>query len=396
MLTYFAFFLSVFMVAAFSSPSTADTLTTSTVVTDTLYLPAVVRSWPPTWEWQTAETVEGIGFSVQSIQTVIDGRGRLHLFWDAGISNHPAFVYHAYQGDDEWIDAQPVAESLGQSDLGQAPVLDAAGNMHLVWPNEIISGTQTAYRLLYSRFDGSAWSQEEEVYRSLRSVAGWPQIDAAQRLHLYVRDNVNNLVLRHGIQEDGDWAWTTPITFSTTVEWIWPDYADGVRGYDAASQDHTLYSRWRNNNAALQEQAIQGLNLTYRRTLLDGTDALHVFWSDLISIPGGTATAAQHQCLDNDLTLSPVQTPSGFASVGSVVADVDHSGWFGLGWATDNDVQLVLWNSCTSFSVTTAPAPLFQSTSLEAIAVNRATGKVCIVRKQFLHETREVVCAVLQ
>ena len=394
MLTNLISFLALTLLTAFSTSGVAIP-TPQTAITDTLYLPAIVRAWPPTWDWQAAETVEGIGFSGQAIESVFDAEGRLHLFWDSGISGRPAFVYHAYQGADGWVDSQPVAESLGQSDLGQPPVLDAAGNLHLVWPNEIISGTQTAYRLLYSRFDGSAWRQEEEVYRSLRGVAGWLQIDAAQRLHLYVRDNVNNLVLRHGVQGDGDWAWTAPITFTTTMEWIWPDYAGGVRGYDAASSGHTLYSRWWNDGFAVQDQPIQGLNLSYRRTLLDGTDALHVFWSAQISIPGGSATAAQHQCLNDELILAPVETPSGYVSAASLVADADHRSWFGLGWTADNAVQIALWNTCTLLSTIMAPAAETQFTSLEAIAVDGAASKVCVVRKQFLRETREVVCAVV-
>jgi hypothetical protein len=169
-----------------------------------------------------------------------------------------------------------------------------------------------------------------------------------------------------------------------------------VRGYDVASSDYTLYSRWWNGDFVEQDQSIQGLNLSYRRALLDGSDALHVFWSAQISIPGCSATAAQHQCLDDELVLAPVETPSGYASTASLAADADRRGWFGLGWVADNAVQIALWNTCTLLSAAAAPAAETQSTSLEALAVDGAANRVCVVRKQFLRETREVVCAVLR
>lgn len=169
-----------------------------------------------------------------------------------------------------------------------------------------------------------------------------------------------------------------------------------MRGYDVASSDYTLYSRWWNGDFVEQDQSIQGLNLSYRRALLDGSDALHVFWSAQISIPGCSATAAQHQCLDDELVLAPVETPSGYASTASLAADADRRGWFGLGWVADNAVQIALWNTCTLLSAAAAPAAETQSTSLEALAVDGAANRVCVVRKQFLRETREVVCAVLR
>jgi len=242
----------------------------------------------------------------------------------------------------------------------------------------------------------SAWSQAQELYRSSRGFASWLQMDTAQQLHLYVRETLSNALLSHAIKTSAGWTWVETIELPGEVDLMWPDHADGLRLFDAASQEETIYSRRQDETYSPLRKRIAGLDLRARKTLLNGRNALHVFWTAVVSIPGGSATAVHHQCFGADEQVSRIELPSRYDSAGALHRGVDESGWFALAWTVGREIQVALWDSCIQIEQVTAPSPITQMPSLEAVAVDNATKKVCIVRRAFLDETHEVVCALLQ
>jgi len=368
----------------------------SETVTYSLRLPVITKTWPPIWEWRTTETVEGIEFSAHSVQSLFDDQGRLHLFWDMNLLSSPHFVYHAYRSDNGWIDAYPVAQSLGNSSLGQKPVLDGAGTLHLIWPNDVISNTQTVYRLLYAGFRNDSWSQAEEVYVSTSRSSGWLQVDTSQQLHVYIRDDADVKQLKHGMKTPSGWIWLDSIELPDSVHWIWPDHSDCVRVFTGVSADETKYSRWCAGNYDPYESKISGVDIRRRDTLLGGENALHVFWTETISIPGGSATAAYHQYLGENQTPLPAEIPSGYDSIGSLYGNVDATRWFVLAWSVGSDSHVALWDGSTFVGTATAPASIGFWTSLAGVSADRSSGNICVIRRQGLDETHEIACAKLR
>ncbi|MBK8795037.1 MAG: hypothetical protein IPM07_00840 [Anaerolineales bacterium] len=115
-------------------------------------------------------------------------------------------------------------------------------------------------------------------------------MDTAQQLHLYVRETLSNALLSHAIKTSAGWTWVETIELPGEVDLMWPDHADGLRLFDAASQEETIYSRRQDETYSPLRKRIAGLDLRARKTLLNGRNALHVFGTAVVSIPGGSAT----------------------------------------------------------------------------------------------------------
>jgi hypothetical protein len=365
--------------------------------THPLYLPLVVgvTDSTPRWQWTPALDLELSPSPNNAPRAVIDRNGQLHLFWDT--SRSPRFIYHTYFNGEAWTDPQPIAETLGISEIHEAPVVAPDNTIHIVWNNNLKIDTQTVNRLMYASFDGSDWSVEEEVYRPANSARGRPHFDSAGSARItLLESNIFTLMARQLSRTESGWMPSNVIKPENTLYLqAWPDIDGGIRLYGAKafSSNQWFFSHWINGDFHVLDQPFTG-TLYNRRTQADTTGNLYVFWTGQVPIPGGQVTGVYHQCINSNLVWNEEEVLTGQNAGTTPIATSDQASSVAIAWreSQDESYWFTTWEGCTQTSK--EAIPLTSGVQLSAVSLSHTPVKVCAVARYLYGSTRyQVVCA---
>ncbi len=365
----------------------------------------VARDFDPTWIWgevYTPTLTPTPSISGNPLMA-IDRQGRVHIWWGTTTSNAPKFIYHTYLTASGWTSPTAVAESLGTSSVLFPPVVAPDGALHLLWLNR--ETTSSPYRTLYAAFRNDVWGSEEEVFRSTytgSTLQGMVHLDAGGQVHATM---VDGYIFTGGSYHTQRTAmgWSVPVALEETKysRWIWPDQQGGVRFYgnDLETPPNLYYSYWRTGQfVTLNQQGPDPVSLSSsRKTQLDGQNNLHLFWSELVPIPGGQVTGLYHQCINTALrvTQPALLTGTETAYSSDIVKATGFGRWTALAWRESSGVRvrLAIWDGCDRTDLKTVPLDHNVTWSAEAVAISDSPGKVCVLGLSSFPRRYNVVCA---
>lgn len=356
-----------------------------------LFLPAIHNNYDPSWQWQEPTTVTLSPFPWEKPLTVIDHQGRLHVIWST--LDAPRYIYHTYYDGISWSPQLPVAETLGYSKVLYAPLVDGNGRLHLVWHNDLGLGEPS--RLMYAEFDGTAWSSEEEVYRTGNSgVQGMPHLDEQGNVRITLLDGLYTTTAYQATKSNNAWQLSAAIQPGHLTHWTWPDMTGGIRFYGSDSQNHMYYSHWQDGR--FQVQNVQAAGTIYgRQTQLDGQNNLHTFWTATVSIPGGTVTGLYYQCLNQNLQWSEQTVISGQRAVsGLPIKASDANTQIALTWEEQQRDWFVtgVWQGCEITGLKDVPGIAPATHTLQAAAISDEANKLCVLAKKDFGSEFTAVC----
>jgi hypothetical protein len=361
-----------------------------------IYLPVIAHNYDPTWEWQPLTEVVLTPSPFGQMTSAIDRQGRLHLFWE--VLQTPRFIYHSYYDGNVWSAAAPVAESLGVSTILYSPLVDDAGNLHLLWRNHLGWGIEKPYRLLYARFDGVQWQPEEEVYRTGNSnVKGMLHPNGQDGLAITALDSMFSATAYQLTRGSSGWQLSGAIAPGHSTHWVWPDRHMGIHFYGSDFNNNMYYSYWRNGTFQIAGHQLEG-NVSTPDTQLDGQNNLHTFWRGAVPIPGGSVNGLYYRCLRSNLTWTTQQVLSGQSNVeGSRLKTADMDRRVALLWYENQGSahQLGLWDGCTQTDRKFVPLSSDKSWSLMTLSLSHNPNQVCVVAKQSFVPAHTAVCATI-
>ncbi len=189
-------------------------------------------------------------------------------------------------------------------------------------------------------FDGSQWGSAEEIAQNdFGGITAMPHLDGNGNVLV---TSVNDSVLSSRAKQFSraeTWSQTARVYPGHTVTLVWPDMQGGIHFYGWSTR--TDYSHWQNGEFKVQALDIGG-KVSLRTTQLDGTQALHVFWTGQVPILGGTVRGVSYECLDPNLMWIPQEVLSQQSVVaGLPVSHADISVYFTMPWAETSPVAQV-------------------------------------------------------
>jgi len=365
------------------------------VITSYVFLPLVANEYDPTWVWTeiTTPTLTPSPF-LSTPLIAIDKQGQVHLFWDTS-SSQSQFIYHSYLTAQGWTTPTEVAPSLGSSDTLYPPVVGQDGRIHLLWYNELTySGPR---RLLYSAFDGSQWSAEEEIYRveSPYSLQGMTHLDQAGQIHVTLLSSHVYADIYHTVRRTSGWSTPINIPRPHAISWVWPNQRGDVHLYGYGYPNIMYYSHWHDGQFLVENAQTSG-TLSGRDTQLDGLNNLHLFWTADVPVPGGSVRGLHHQCLSDNLQWGEVQVPTGDKAINypSPLKATDWETRFALVWQEldANQTRMGVWQDCTLSDLKTIPLPSESPWLPNALAISHTPNKICLLVKTLYGSSYRVIC----
>jgi hypothetical protein len=164
--------------------SAATSVAAADVIPPRLYLPLVGREFGPAWQWQ-APITPTLAPAPNHLALALDNAGQPHILWDTTAYGEPRFIYHTTTAGAMpglWNKPAPVAASLGESTLLDAPVPGPDGALHLLWHN--LAEPNRQQQLLYAALRNGAWSAPEVTYQAGGSINGMVRAGSAGQLRL--------------------------------------------------------------------------------------------------------------------------------------------------------------------------------------------------------------------
>jgi hypothetical protein len=268
------------------------------------------------------------------------------------------------------------------------PLLGKDGRAHFLWYNQM--GFGGPYRLLYSSYDGAAWSPSEEAYRSSSaSLTGMLHFDETGAPQVLARTQDVDLILYHTSRTRSGWSAAAQLLTDPFAVWhSWGIAPDGSGGVHLLEDDYSgrfSYSYWKNGVFIVKDRKIAG-TAGGRSVQSDGLGNVHLAWMGTISLPGGGANGLSHQCLTGNLlgdrqALSGAQNIEAFRSAADGAAQVLYAwklqGGRQLGFALLEGCQVKL-----AKTLDLPPAPfLSRWEGLEAVATSAQPQEVCMLLK---------------
>lgn len=366
-----------------------------------LFLPLVTNHYNPAWQWAPATVVDLIPTPDHAPQLLIDNSGQLHLFWDT--NRTPRLIYHTYWNGQSWSATTAIGQTLGSSTLTQAPLIDQQGTIHLSWQNDLGSGTDKQYRLLYNTFANQTWGTEQELFRNqYGGIASVFHVDGDDVLHLtfsfsdFFRSKYYQLT-----HTPSGWL-TSPVLDPPHAKslsvYAWaPDQQTGVRFYSGSGRERFYYSYWQNDQFSPSEQEVQG-KLRGRTLLLDRDGHLHNLWHDQVPVPGGTVRGLCHQCLEPELQWGAQVVLSGQSAADGVVATTAaNRSQIIMGWWESATQQgwLTTWQGCKQVEKVALNLAKPGSEIPYALTLSHSPHKVCILTRRSSPVQYTVYCADL-
>ena len=365
---------------------------------NTVYLPIVDNNYDPNWQWSTAITVELTPAPQDTPLLTLDRGGRLHIFWDT--RHAPRFIYHTYLSEQGWTIPVAIAQTLGTSNVASTPSVGQNGDIHLVWQNDLGSGVENRYRLMYARFDGATWAAEEELFHNPNgSIQGLPYTDAQGILHVALKyNNIWTSKYHQLTQTAGGWTAAEigdpPRASAWSISAWSPSPQGGIHFFADGLSDKLYYSYWEDGQFPIQAKEFSG-KLWGLRAQADGNGNLHPFWTGKVPIPGDQTYGLYKQCLTSDLVWSQQLILSKEHRVGgAIVTATDALTQVAFAWTEDNQrVRLALWNNCTQIEDKEIPFIDVPSLNLDAIVLSQEPHKFCALAQQSSTSQYIALCA---
>jgi hypothetical protein len=360
-----------------------------------LYIPLVLQNHDSNLTWLESSSVDLTPRPSSSPLAIIDSQGRLHLLWDTLSS--PRFIYHTMQSGSGWTSPAPVAPSNGTSYILNEPYIGENGVIHLVWRNWLGSGIAKPHRLLYSSFNGTHWTPEEEVARFDNNYSLRALIHSGQQgeVHVEIIWSLIATHVYHTTRSQSGWSIPVEVKPVHTTSLIWVDMQGGIHFYGDDYSGKVHYSYWKNDAFLVTDRTMEG-RVYSRSSQMDGFNNLHLFWSGQVPVPGGQVNGLYHQCLEDNRIFGPQEVPSGSLAIsGSVPRASDRVTQIGLAWkeAQSGKVRLGIWQGCTSFGIRTIPFPDGLNLELTSLAMSANPGKVCALARKLYTNEHIVSCA---
>jgi len=321
-----------------------------------------------TWTWNEIPAPVFNPRYQHNPQMVVGLDGRLHLFWDTLSLSGNAFIYHSYLQNGTWSNPSPVAMSLGSSDIFEKPIVGLDGTIHVIWYNKLKLGGP--YRLLYSKFDGTKWGTEDEIYTSEKdpNLSGQLFLDSQGGVHAIVKSPVgaNSDIFYMTQTSDG---WDTPKSIMPVmgidglVSWkFFPDNQGNVRFYGKDLGSKLRYSYW--HDGTLDAVVKTNIQLPMADSyFVDAKGNYYIYWTGQVPVPGGVTTGAYYQCINSDLISWPELVLSGEQNIITRPLVAQSESNLVLSWlAKGNKINFLFPGSCENadlftFDMTDAKQP---------------------------------------
>jgi hypothetical protein len=361
-----------------------------------IYVPTLMQDHDPGITWLEPASIDLEPRPNNPPLAIIDQQGMLHLIWDTLTS--PRFIFHTKQTQNGWTTPAPVTPSDGTSYTLFAPYVDDQGFIQLVWRNWLGTGIENPYRLLYSSFDGNEWTPEEEVVRFNYELQAMIHSGDVGDVHITFAGSFFFSNIYHTTRTQAGWSNPEEVKPVHTTSLIWPSMQGGIHLYGDDYSGNVHYSYWKNGALQVNDRTIPG-RIYGRKSLLDGANNLHLYWTGQVPIPGGQVTGVYHQCLEGNQIFGPQEIPSGSQAIsGSVVRTSDQVSKISLSWkeVESKQVRMASWDRCTRVRVRTVPFPEDINLELTSLAMSANPGRVCVVARSLYTTTHHVLCAEVQ
>lgn len=357
----------------------------------TVYLPTVVNEYAAGWHWLDAYTATVALRTTNLPLAAIDREGQPHIFWYHTLTDD--LLHHLYLTPSGWQTSTAPAPADSESLLTNAPLVDSAGRVHLLWFNKLGADESERHRFLHATFSAGAWQSPREIVRSKYStIDGWLRLGVDDQPRVAVTDGF--LGWRATLYTlGGEWQAQSEAILPTDADIVWPDAVDGAHLY-GVSANNLQYWRW-SGGAISGAQSLGSGAFLGRSLAFDATGALHLYWRAGVTVGGRLMTTLHHQCIDAP-NASEIVFPAGAVAVNSAVGAVENGPLFALAWQEANRKRLVLWDGCTPGATVTIPEEAGQSTTLRAVAVSSSPRKVCVFLQQETTAVYTVRCADLE
>jgi len=310
----------------------------------TLYLPLVMRSWPPpSWHFQCVDCPPAVGALTQH-SAVVDSQGRLHIAYggdrlyhawleggtwrtetadpgpDVGQGasitldgdDHPHIAYlgndsglrYAHWDGGQWL-TTTVPTNIGGGYIHHTAIaLDSANRPHIAY---VVHSDQFIHAVRYVYWDGSQW-QDQEVESDISYWADWNltlAVDGTDRLHLgYASDTgpEHRESLIHAYWDGNQWQSETA---------AFGEFGNHAMALDSSGAPRFVYTAFDEHGDALVEYA-----------WWDGSQ-----WQSEVAVPSGDADLPYGLSLAFDDSDTPYVGYHGFSDKNITVAHYDGSAW---------------------------------------------------------------------
>jgi hypothetical protein len=358
-----------------------------------IYGPLLMQNHDSSMTWLEPVSVDLEPRPTNQPLAIIDRQGRLHLLWDTLSS--PRFIYHTMQTESGWTTPAPVALSSGTSYILFTPYVDEDGFIHLVWRNWLGAGIENPHRLLYSSFNGNQWTAEEVVARLDYEHQAMVHSGALGEVHVTYVPVFFFSNIYHTTRTETGWSNPVEVKPVHTTGLVWPSMQGGIHFYGDDYLGNMHYSYWQNGVFQVNDRTIEG-RVYGRKSVLDGLNNLHLFWTGQVPVPGGQVNGVYHQCLEGNQTFGPQEIPSGSQAISGIVASAsDQNSKIGLSWkeAESGQVRLATWDGCVAGGMRTIPFPEELNLELAALALSADPGRICAISRVLYTNTHIVLCA---
>jgi len=357
----------------------------------TVYLPTVMSDFVPGWHWEEAYTVTVSARTTGAPLAVIDRSGQPHLFWYYTTADNQ--LHHTHFTATGWRETQPAAGAEGDSLLTNAPLVDSAGKLHLIWFNKLDSDEEQKHRFLYTTFAEESWQAPRAVMRSKYStIDAWLRLVPGDQPRVAVTDGF--LAWKSTLYTlGGDWQAQSETALPDGADIVWPDAVSGAHLY--GNNDDTMqYWRWTGGEVGgaqtLGSGAFFGRSLAF-----DASDNLHLYWKASVAAGGKSVTTLHHQCINTLPQASAVTYPGDVVAVQEIAGAAEHGTWFVLAWQETTRKRIMRWDGCAPGGAVTIPEDAAENTTLRAVAVSSNPRKVCVFMQQGTTAIYTVRCADL-
>ncbi|HHW85068.1 MAG TPA: hypothetical protein GX400_02525 [Chloroflexi bacterium] len=356
-----------------------------------VYLPAVLNDYTVGWHWRDAYTVTVATRTTNLPLAAIDHEGQPHIFWYHTLTDD--HVHHLYLTLTGWQATLAPAPADSESLLTNAPLVDDAGRVHLLWFNRLPATEAQRHRFLHATFSNGVWQSPREIMRSKYStINGWLRLGADDQPRVAVTDGfLGWRAMLYSL--GGEWQAQSEVNLPADTDIVWPDAVDGAHLY-GASNGTLQYWRWSGGTVGAA-QALGSGALLGRSLAFDAMGNLHIFWKAGVNVEGRLIMALHHQCIDALPQASEIVYPGGAATVSNVVGASENGPLFALAWQEPNRKRLMLWDGCTPGATVTIPEDVGERTTLRAVAVSSTPRKVCVFMQQDATDVYTVRCADL-
>ena len=173
--------------------------------------------------WSTPVIIKNDGnYNQWNPKLVVDSKNIVHVIWEAqdSINTSDKIKYSKFDGL-EWSDWINIDGSSIYSQGSSSLIIDNSDNLYVIWSS--LSNQYNKSQILYSKFDGTSWSQSSFVFPTPEYSQSSPSIciDKNNNLHLLITspDEINSVDQIKYSKFDGT-SWSQWINVSPTSGYL--------------------------------------------------------------------------------------------------------------------------------------------------------------------------------